>query len=52
MLSKPVAWRLLIWWSPEAHLRLYFEFLERAAQKKFGHVPWARRSRPECPVGL
>ncbi|MCM3874543.1 MAG: glycosyltransferase family 4 protein [Pyrinomonadaceae bacterium] len=27
-------------WSREAHLKLYFDFLERAAIKKFGTVPW------------
>jgi len=30
----------LRWWCREAHLRLYFGFLESAAQKKFGRVPW------------
>lgn len=27
-------------WSPEAHMKLYFDFLERAALKKFGNIPW------------
>jgi hypothetical protein len=27
-------------WSREAHLDLYFDFIRRAAQKKFGRVPW------------
>ncbi len=27
-------------WCREAHLRAYFGFLEGAAQKKFGGVPW------------
>jgi len=27
-------------WCPEAHLSLYFGFLEGAARKKFGGVPW------------
>jgi glycosyltransferase involved in cell wall biosynthesis len=31
---------LLRWWCREAHLRSYFAFLEGAAQKKFGCVPW------------
>ena len=28
------------WWSREAHMELYFDFLHRAAIKKFGCVPW------------
>lgn len=28
------------WWSREAHTELYFDFLHRAAVKKFGYVPW------------
>ncbi len=27
-------------WSLDAHLELYFDFLRRAADKKWGHVPW------------
>lgn len=27
-------------WSREAHLRLYFDCLERVAREKFGRVPW------------
>jgi glycosyltransferase involved in cell wall biosynthesis len=27
-------------WTREAHLALYFDFLEKAALKKFGHIPW------------
>jgi glycosyltransferase involved in cell wall biosynthesis len=27
-------------WSREAHLRLYFDCLERVAREKFGLVPW------------
>jgi glycosyltransferase involved in cell wall biosynthesis len=30
----------LKWWSREAHMELYFEFLRKAALKKFGCVPW------------
>lgn len=30
-------------WSREAHLRSYFGFLEGAAQKKFGSIPWLSR---------
>ena len=28
------------WWSREAHMELYFDFLRKAATKKFGYVPW------------
>jgi glycosyltransferase involved in cell wall biosynthesis len=28
------------WWCREAHLEQYFGYLERAARKKFGKVPW------------
>jgi glycosyltransferase involved in cell wall biosynthesis len=28
------------WWCREAHLDLYFEFLERIAREKFGRIPW------------
>jgi glycosyltransferase involved in cell wall biosynthesis len=28
------------WWSREAHFDLYFDFLEKAAFRKFGHLPW------------
>jgi glycosyltransferase involved in cell wall biosynthesis len=30
------------WWSREAHLERYFDFLRQAATKKFGFVPWER----------
>ena len=30
----------LRWWSREAHMRLYFDFLEGAARKKIGYIPW------------
>jgi hypothetical protein len=30
------------WWSREAHLKLYFDFVRKAATKKFGYVPWER----------
>lgn len=33
------------WWSREAHLNLYFDFLRKAAIKKFGHVPWEREDQ-------
>jgi glycosyltransferase involved in cell wall biosynthesis len=29
-------------WSKEAHLKLYFEFLSKAAVYKFGYVPWEK----------
>jgi glycosyltransferase involved in cell wall biosynthesis len=28
------------WWCAEAHIQMYFDYLNRAARKKFGHVPW------------
>ncbi len=28
------------WWSKEAHMALYFDFLHKAARNKFGLVPW------------
>ena len=28
------------YWSKEAHLELYFDFLSRIAFRKFGHAPW------------
>jgi len=28
------------WWSREPHLKLYFDFLNRNAIRKFGRVPW------------
>ena len=30
----------LKWWTREAHMKLYFEFLEDAAKSRYGHVPW------------
>jgi glycosyltransferase involved in cell wall biosynthesis len=27
-------------WCREAHLRMYFDYLDRSAQKKFGSIPW------------
>lgn len=30
----------LKWWTREAHLELYFDYLRRCALKKLGHVPW------------
>lgn len=31
-------------WSKEAHLRLYFDFLQEAAIRKFGFAPWDEES--------
>jgi glycosyltransferase involved in cell wall biosynthesis len=28
------------WWCREAHLRAYFDYLERGAERKYGQVPW------------
>jgi glycosyltransferase involved in cell wall biosynthesis len=28
------------WWTKEAHLERYFDFLRKSALEKFGHVPW------------
>jgi glycosyltransferase involved in cell wall biosynthesis len=30
------------YWSKEAHLRLYFDYLNRIAQRKFGCIPWEK----------
>jgi glycosyltransferase involved in cell wall biosynthesis len=30
----------LRWWCREAHLQTYFDYLNRAAEKKYGRVPW------------
>jgi glycosyltransferase involved in cell wall biosynthesis len=27
-------------WSPEAHLKSYFELLRNLAERKFGRIPW------------
>lgn len=32
----------LRWWSKEAHLELYFDYLQRSAIKKFGSIPWQK----------
>jgi glycosyltransferase involved in cell wall biosynthesis len=37
------------WWSREAHLELYFDFLRNAARKRFGEVPW---EAPQLAVSL
>ena len=28
------------WWSREAHMEMYFDFLRRNAVRKFGRIPW------------
>ena len=28
------------WWCRETHLKLYFDYLNRSAEKKFGRIPW------------
>jgi glycosyltransferase involved in cell wall biosynthesis len=33
------------WWSREAHMELYFDFLQKIAIKKFGYVPWEKREK-------
>ncbi|MCG3207745.1 MAG: D-inositol-3-phosphate glycosyltransferase [Anaerolineae bacterium] len=35
------------WWSKEAHLELYFNFLRQNALRKFGYLPWEQRRSPE-----
>jgi glycosyltransferase involved in cell wall biosynthesis len=30
------------WWTREAHMKLYFDFLREAALKKFGYVSWEK----------
>jgi glycosyltransferase involved in cell wall biosynthesis len=38
-------------WSREAHLKLYFDFLRKIANKKFGCVPWeTKRAELRMPV--
>jgi glycosyltransferase involved in cell wall biosynthesis len=33
------------WWSKEAHLECYFDFLRTTAAKKFGYIPWETAER-------
>jgi glycosyltransferase involved in cell wall biosynthesis len=35
------------WWSKEAHMELYFDFLQSVAIRKFGYVPWAGEAKME-----
>jgi len=45
-------------WSKEVHLKLYFDFLEKIATRKFGYVPWEteedeeRRPMFDTPPGI
>lgn len=36
-------------WTREAHMALYFDFLRRAASRKFGVVPWEVPGAPPAP---
>lgn len=38
------------WWSKEAHMNLYFGFIRRAAEKKFGAVPWYKQAPSSQPA--
>jgi len=38
------------WWSREAHLELYFDFLRKAAAKKFGYVPWETDGKKDVSI--
>ena len=29
------------WWCRETHLKLYFDYLSRSAERKFGSIPWS-----------
>ncbi len=40
------------WWSREAHLKLYFDFLQEAAVRKFGYVPWQQEEQGESDLTL
>jgi glycosyltransferase involved in cell wall biosynthesis len=37
------------WWSRDAHMEFYFDFLRQAAEKKFGQVPWESKPHTEPP---
>jgi glycosyltransferase involved in cell wall biosynthesis len=37
-------------WSRDAHFKLYFDYLDRAAKRKFGRLPWAAEARARQPV--
>ncbi len=36
-------------WSEDVHLDAYLQMLERAAERKFGRVPWGQLDRPSSP---
>ena len=38
------------WWSREAHMKLYFDYLRKAAIKKFGYVPWEKEEHGAAPM--
>jgi glycosyltransferase involved in cell wall biosynthesis len=42
----------IAWWSREAHLRLYFDLLEKTARRKYGCVPWAEARPQDQPSPL
>jgi glycosyltransferase involved in cell wall biosynthesis len=35
------------WWSREAHLKLYFDMLNRVAERKLGRIPWISTPEPD-----
>jgi glycosyltransferase involved in cell wall biosynthesis len=35
------------WWSKEAHLGLYFDYLGEAATRKYGYIPWLKKEPGE-----
>jgi glycosyltransferase involved in cell wall biosynthesis len=39
-------------WTREAHIKLYFDFLNNAAMRKFGHAPWDSQDGAEAKEGL
>jgi glycosyltransferase involved in cell wall biosynthesis len=41
----------LQWWTKEAHIELYFDFLRKAAVKKYGYVPWEEKE-PSASASL
>jgi glycosyltransferase involved in cell wall biosynthesis len=39
-------------WTREAHIKLYFDFLNNAAMRKFGHAPWDSEDDTQAKKGL
>jgi glycosyltransferase involved in cell wall biosynthesis len=37
------------WWTREAHLELYFDYLKKAAVAKFGYLPWEEKGPKQTP---